>query len=112
MGLLDDLFISSSANAPMGGGVTSSIRIKFRSGTIAPDGQAVNLGTYEDRRSDEVVGSTTVTASDGSTVTQNLMTVPGYLGNRNVFKNTSRALADVYLSSFFAFKRQPKTKAQ
>lgn len=120
IGLLDDLFISSSANAATGGGVTSSIRIKFRPGKDATindgdptnDGLAVNLGAYEDRRSDELVGTRTVTTATGATVTQNLMVEPGYLGQRSMFKNTNRAIADVFLSSFFAFKRQPKTKAQ
>ncbi|PKL76913.1 MAG: hypothetical protein CVV27_07870, partial [Candidatus Melainabacteria bacterium HGW-Melainabacteria-1] len=191
LGLLDDMFISASANAPTGGGVTSSIRLKLNagsghqhinlsaplaagqtiSGTIngyvipasaslaqlktnidalgIPDVESVEIlgpsvirirtisgsyltvnlttagggtlptvttdsiaqaGVYEQRRDDEIVGSSTVIDTAGNTVTQNLMTVPGYLGQRSLYKNTSRVLADVYLSSFFAFKRAPKTK--
>ncbi len=112
IGLLDDIFISSSANAATGGGVTSSIRIKFRA--VQDDlNSPFNLGTgYEDRRSKEIVGSSTVIRTDGTSVTQNLMVEPGYLGQRDMFKNTNRGMADIFLSSFFAFKRQPKTKAQ
>lgn len=119
-GLLDDIFVSSSANAPMGGGVTSSIRIKFRGGIDATANPAtanaavgadIDLGAYEDRRSNEIVGSTNVIDTTGTAVTQNLLTEPGFLGTRQYFTNTNRALADIYLSSYFAFKRQPNSKA-
>ncbi|MEZ0367982.1 MAG: hypothetical protein ACAI44_02720, partial [Candidatus Sericytochromatia bacterium] len=57
LGLLDDMFLSGSANASTGGGVTSSIRLKFRGGADAVLGQAVNLSQYEIDRENEVVGS-------------------------------------------------------
>ncbi|MGV3526104.1 MAG: hypothetical protein ACO1RX_17930 [Candidatus Sericytochromatia bacterium] len=119
MGLLDDIFLSASAYAPTGGGVTSSVRLKFRKSTEATGAGAQgagvnlsNLGEYEQRRAEEVVGTTTVVDSQGNTVTQNLLTEPGYLGSRNEYKNVNRGIVDIYLSSFFAFKRQPKTSAK
>lgn len=98
LGLLDDIFITASANAPTGGGVTSSVRIKFRNVDDDPV-TPLQYGAYEAARNSEVVGSSLMQAE------------PGYLGERNLFKNTNRSIADVYLSSFFAFKRQPKTQA-
>ncbi len=101
MGFLDDMFITASANATMGGSATSSIRLKFRVGSAADNAgtpAAVNLGTYEQEKSDEVVGTGT------------LQVVPGYLGSRSQFKNVSRAMTDIYLSSFFAFKRPVNIK--
>lgn len=106
LGLLDDLFITSSANAASGGGITSSIRLKFRSGIdvtgIAASATAgeINTGTYETAMTNQVVGTGT------------LQVEPGYLGSRDIFKNSSRAIMDIYLDSYFAFKRQPKTPAK
>lgn len=113
LGLLDDIFISASASATTGGGITSSIRLKFRSGTsvagvptdlngvpLAATAGDINLGNFETNKSGEVDG------------TGLLMTEPGYLGSRQYFTNTNRAIMDVYLDSYFAFKRQPKTAAK
>ncbi len=109
MGYLDNVFITASADAATGGGVSSSIRLKFRNESWAA--QAVDEGAFQARRDDEIVGSTQVTRADGTAVTQNLLTEPGYLGRRSYFKNVNRSITDIYLSSYFAFKRQPQTKA-
>lgn len=134
LGLLDDIFVTASANAPTGGGVTSSVRIKFRSGIDAgaanapsfedPNNTGVlpTISNYENRRYNEIVGSKTVIQDDGtnadadnfaegSVLTRELLVAPGFLGRRSHFKNTNRAIADIYLSSYFAFKRQPTTDA-
>lgn len=113
-GFLDDIFLTASANATTGGGVTSSIRIKFRQiGTTATStASAVNFGDYEERRQQELSGTTTVTQADGTVVTQNLLREPGLIGSYDVFKNTNRAMAEIYLSSFYAFKRPPATPAK
>ena len=103
MGYLDDIFITASADAATGGGVSSSIRIKFgnQSWTNA-SGTPVTaqLGSYESARNNEIVGTGT------------LSTVPGYLGDRSFFKNVNRSVTDIYLSSYFAFKRPPNTEAK
>ena len=120
LGLLDDIFISSSANAPTGGSITSSIRIKFRAGidatanpatALAAQAGNVDLSNYEDRRLNELVGSSDVIDTTGAAVHQNLLTEPGFLGSRKYFSSSNRALADIYLSSYFAFKRKPTAKA-
>ena len=98
--LLDDMFLTGSANAPTGGGVTSAIRLRFRAGIDSPTAMAVNPSQYETDRQNEVVGTGT------------LQVEPGYLGRRSVFKNVNRGLMEIYLSSFFAFKRAPKTPAK
>jgi len=101
--LLDDIYITASANAPTGGGVTSSIRIKYHGyepETLDP-GAVANLGTgisYENQRNNQVGG------------TGSLVVDPGYLGRKTYFKNSSRGKVDIFLNSFFAFKRPPKTK--
>jgi len=109
-GLLDDIFITASANAPTGGGITSSIRIKFRTGSNLA-ANAVTLGAYEARRENELSGSLAATQAGGAAMAGTLLTEPGYIGSRDYFKNSSRALAEVYLSSFFAFKREASVKA-
>ncbi|MBF2052160.1 MAG: hypothetical protein IGS03_01695 [Candidatus Sericytochromatia bacterium] len=113
-GFLDDMFLTASANATTGGGVTSSIRIKFRQiGTAATSAAVpVNFGDYEERRQEEIAGTRTVTRADGTSVTQNLLREPGLVGTYDVFKNTNRAMAEIYLSSFYAFKRPPATPAK
>lgn len=110
MGLLDDMFITSSANAPTGGGVTSSIRIKFQNMSNAA-GATLNHGAYQLGK-DAEIGGTKYDNDDAGTGLDPLVVDPGYLGRRSIFKNTNRTIADVYLSSFFAFKRQPKTQAK
>ncbi len=101
--LLDDIYITSSANAPTGGGVTSSIRLKFHGyepDSLNPSAGA-NLGTgisFENDRNNQIVG------------TGSLVVDPGYLGRKTYFKNSSRGKMDIFLNSFFAFKRPPKTK--
>jgi hypothetical protein len=103
MGYLDDIFISAAADAATGGGVASSIRIKFGNKSWLDSASApitANLGSYEQDKQNEVVGTGT------------LSTVPGYLGDRSYFKNVNRSIADIYLSSYFAFKRPPKTQAK
>jgi hypothetical protein len=101
--LLDDIYITSSANAPTGGGVTSSIRLKFHGyepDSLNPSAVA-NLGTgvsFENDRNNQIVG------------TGSLVVDPGYLGRKTYFKNSSRGKMDIFLNSFFAFKRPPKTK--
>lgn len=110
MGFLDDMFITASANATMGGSATSSIRLKFRVGSNATGAANVNLATYEERSSKELVGTNKVIDVDGNAVTQNLLVEPGYLGSRSQFQNVSRAMTDIYLSSFFAFKRPVNIK--
>lgn len=99
LGYLDDIFITASADAATGGGVTSSIRIQFNNQSWS-DGTVADLGGYETDRTQEVVGTGT------------LSTVPGYLGDRSYFKNVNRSVADIYLSSYFAFKRQPNTESK
>lgn len=113
-GFLDDMFLTASANATTGGGVNSSIRIKFRKvGSAATSAaSAVNFGDYEERRQQELSGTRTVTQADGTVVTQNLLREPGLIGSYDVFKNTNRAMAEIYLSSFYAFKRAPATPAK
>jgi hypothetical protein len=101
--LLDDIYITSSANAPTGGGVTSSIRLKFHGyepDTLSPSAVAnLGLGTSFENQANNQVGGT------GSLVVN-----PGYLGRKTYFKNSSRGMMDIFLNSFFAFKRPPKTK--
>lgn len=102
MGYLDDIFISSAADAATGGGVASSIRINFSNKSWVDNSNVpigAQLGNYEQGKQGEVVGTGT------------LSTMPGYLGDRSYFKNVNRSIADIYLSSYFAFKRPPDTQA-
>jgi hypothetical protein len=93
LGLLDDTFISISVNSPLGGGISSSIRINFNSDTNATS--AVNLGAFETEAADNY------TVGNG-----------GYLGNRAVFKNASRAKIDIFLNSYVAFRRKAEVPSQ
>ncbi len=103
MGYLDDIFISSAADAATGGGVASSIRIKFGNKSWVDNTNssiAASLGSYEQQKQGEIVGTGTLSA------------MPGYLGDRSYFKNVNRSIADIYLSSYFAFKRPPDVQAK
>lgn len=99
LGFLDNVFVNASANTPMGGGVQSSIRISFKSG-------ADSTGTATITNDDQTYNRSYFGGVDADGVDNIAGNADDFSGSLYL-KNAAAISAEVYLDSFFSFRRRP-----